>query len=466
MKRTKNIHINKAEDLKTLASALVARSNLAMQLGIQSYGGDRNITQALGYLDIIKYEDCVARYLRQDMAKAIIDRPVKATWQGDLCIQENNTEKDTQIELAWKRLNKDLRLKSKFIQLDKLVGLGKYGVLLMGTNDVKTNEDFAKPIQGKLALKLLYIMPFGEKNAQITQWETNPNDPRYGKPLLYSLSIIESETGISNTIRVHYSRIIHVVEDSLDSDIYGLPRLDVVFNRLMDLEKIVGGDAEMFWRNARPGYQGKVDDDYQMTTETKEDLQNQIDEYEHNLRRLLVTKGVSYESLSQVVSEPTAHVDIQIQMISSVTGIPKRILVGSERGELSSGQDADEWDSYVQNRRDEFAGPMIITPFVEFCIKYKILPEPSTKDWAIKWSDLFAESEKERIEIGAKRATALKDYLASPIAQSIVTPEAFLEFFLGLTNDQIDLINKMVSSEIKKELPFPEDIEPLPDEQV
>ena len=61
-------------------------------------------------------------------------------------------------------------------------------------------------------------------------------------------------------------------------------------------------------------------------------LLKQLDEYEHNLRRIFINRGISMESMSPQVSDPSSHVDIQIQMISAQTGIPKRILTGSERG--------------------------------------------------------------------------------------------------------------------------------------
>ena len=127
----------------------------------------------------------------------------------------------------------------------------------------------------------------------------------------------------------------------LEDEVNGLPRLEAVFNRLLDLEKIVGGSAEMFWRGARPGFQGIVSEGYNMTDEDIDELQKQLDEYEHGLRRFLINRGVSLDALAQQVSDPRNHVDVQLQMISAITGIPRRILTGSERGELASTEDRE-----------------------------------------------------------------------------------------------------------------------------
>ena len=424
-------------------SVLVTRAQYAASLGTQTYGGDRDVYQALGYPTDITYTDYISRYNRQDIAKAIIDRPVKAAWEGELNVIENKDDKETALEAAWSKLNDSLKLKSIFSRTDKLAGIGSYALMVLGLSDVSVAEqDMVKPVTGT-KLKLLYVKPVSEYNSEITKWDKDPKSPRFGLPLIYGIKITEAGGGSDKTVQVHYSRVIHVIDDILESDVVGTPRLQGVFNRLIDLEKLVGGSAEMFWRGARPGYQGKVDKDYSMSDATKKALQDQLNEMEHNLRRYLINEGVSLEPLAQQVADPKNHVDIQIQMISAVTGIPKRILTGSERGELSSSQDKNEWNSFINNRRQEFLEPRLIRPFVDVLIRYGILPKPKTEKYDILWSDLFAKSELEMVEVGNKRATAIKEYTMNPLAESVMPLQAFFEFCLGLNQDQIDLIMEM-----------------------
>jgi len=436
------------KQLQTLTSMVVARANVAARLG-QQYGGDRDIYQALGYKIELTYDDFWTQYIRQDIAKAIIDRPVKATWQGQLELIESEDAKKTEFEKAWNSLNEKLKLRSLLARVDRLTGIGRYGVLLLGLDDVKEKEDFTKQVSsGKR--NLMYVKPFGEKSARIATYESNPNNPRYGMPVLYDMDVADVASGSSSTVRVHHSRIIHVLDDHLESEVTGIPRLEAVFNRLMDLEKIIGGDAEMFWRNARPGFQGVVDKDYTMTASTKEDLKEQIDEYEHDLRRILINEGVDLKALQQQLADPKTNVDVQLTMISAVTGIPKRILSGSERGELASTQDSGEWKTYVQSRREDHAEPHIIRPFTDRLIELKILPTPAD-GYKVDWLDLFSISEKERVEIGKSRANAIREYTTNPMAESVIPPDAFFEFCLGLSQGQIDLIKKQLSAGISAE---------------
>jgi hypothetical protein len=405
----------------------------------------------LGYKKQITYADYMSRYTRQDIAKAVIDRPVKQTWSGPLIIQESNDDQETPFEAAWKVLEESHQLKTKFSRVDKLAGIGSYAILLLGLDDVKSQQDFSKPVPTGTR-KLIYVKPYGEGAASIVSYVKETTDPRYGLPEMYQIKVINAagSTGANTssiesiTVNVHYSRIIHIVYEVLENETIGIPSMEVIYNRLQDLEKIVGGDAEMFWRGARPGYAGKVDEKFQSTSQTQLDLKNQIDEYENNLRRILVTEGVDLKALDSQVTDPTNHVAIQIGMISAEKQIPKRILLGSERGELSSSQDADEWRTYCQNRRDEHAGPHIVKPFVKKMIELNILPKPGTEEWSIIWSDLFALSEADLIKIGKDRTTALKDYSTNPVAEAIIPPEAFLQYFLGFNDDQIAVIQQLI----------------------
>jgi hypothetical protein len=424
-------------------SELVARAELAARLGYQ-YGGDRNIYQALGYPTQLEYSDFVARYERQDIARAIIDKPVNATWQGGVLIQEVGAD-DTPLERAWKKLvrRRDLSVPSKLSRLDKLVGLGEYAVLLFGLSDVKSRDDFQRPVAKRT--DLLYLRAFGEGSAQIDQWERNPSSPRFGMPLFYSISVSEADSDIIQTLRVHHTRVLHVAGNVLQGTVKGQSRLYPLYNRLMDLEKLVGGSAEMFWRGARPGYAGKLEEGYTLTKEDEEELQHQLDEFEHNLRRFLMARGIDIAPLSPQLADPSSHVDVQIQMISAVTGIPKRILTGSERGELASTQDETSWYSTIDARRTNFVEPEIVRPFVDTCISFGILPPPKNEEdgYQVVWRPLYEQSDEDQARVGQIRADTLAKYASQPTAEMIVPPDAFYQYFLGFSEDQIDKIKEL-----------------------
>jgi hypothetical protein len=440
-KPNKTVQVNESV---SMTGTLTSRFGLANTMGV-SFNGMRNLYDVLGYSTELTFRDFLAQYVRHGIAKAIINRPIQRTWKGDVLLIESDDDKETLLETAWVELENELKIKSKLIRLDKLTGLGQYGILLLGFNDVKTNEDLIKPILKAKTNKLLYVKPFSQNDALIETYVTDATNHRYGLPLLYAINIGNADGTAQSTIRVHYTRVIHVVDEPLESDIASCSRLEVVFNNLKDLEKIVGGSAEMFWKGARPGHQADVKDGYTMGPVEKAALEDQFDEYEHNLRRILQTKGIELKELDTQVSDPKTHVDIQLMMISAVTNIPVRILVGSERGELSSGQDADEWNAYCTSRRKEFAEPYIVRPLVDRLISVGALPASGNKDnlkkYTVQWEELFTQSEKDKVDVGKIRSEAIKNYVG---AESVMPPEAFYEFCLGMTQDQITLVMEMI----------------------
>lgn len=436
------------ETFMSVYSVLLSRANLAARLG-QQYGGSRDIYEALGYELEVTYPMCAAQYERQDIAAAIINRPVEATWRGGVSLMESADEEDTPLEKEWDLLNSKLKLSAKFARLDRLAGLGHYGALLLGLDDVVDAAGFAQPVSSG-EHKLLYVKGLSEGGAAIKDYEAKTSDPRFGLPIFYTVVLKNPSGGTTTDVKVHHSRVIHVPSGAMmESEIESVPRLKPVFNRLKDLEKLIGGSAEMFWRGARPGYQGKVDPKYKMTTEVEDDIQDQIDEYEHNLRRILIMEGAELQSLASQVSDPTPHVDVQLQMISAVTGIPRRILTGSERGELASSQDRANWFELVQARREEYAEPHIFRPFVDAMTLYKVLPEPKD-EYSTVWSDLWAPSEKEKVDVGKVRTESLKLWGES-LSQDTVPPEAFYQFCWGLNKAEIELIDKMREAALEED---------------
>ncbi len=430
--------------LLSIYSELVGRMSLASRLGADTYGGERDLYGALGYPKKINVDDYWNKYERQDIAKAIIDRPVKASWKGFIKVIEDVDKNFTPFEKKWKELYDKLKLKSIFIRADKLTGLGQYSVLLLGLDDVKELEDFKKPVTQKKEVlkvpikkqpKLVYVKPISQRNATIHSYNTDAKSERFGLPKFYNIDITSGEK--NTTIQVHHTRVVHLVEDLVENEVLGTPRLKAVYNRLLDMDKLIGGDAEMFWRGARPGYTGEVNPEYTLSEGELEKLETSLVEFEHNLRRILIDEGITYKALEQQISDPKNHVDVQMQMISAVTAIPKRILTGSERGELSSAQDKQEWISYVTSRREEQNEPMILRPFIDHCIMIGVLPAPKLP-YKIIWDKLFSLSDTEKVEMGTSRAKALRDYTTNLTAQELVPLRIFAEYFLGFDSDHVE----------------------------
>lgn len=438
---TKNEELSESTITKLrVLSDLVMRSRISAYAGV-SFQGNRDLYTVLGYKRDLAFQDYWDAYKRNRLAKRIINAPVESTWYGDVAVYENQEEDETEFEKAWKILNQKHQVISKLIRLDKLVGLGEYAVLLLGFND---KADLSQPLsEGKH--ELLYIQPYHQGSCTITKWVTDETSDRYAMPEIYTLKLIRpGQVGFYKETTVHASRVIHVSDGCLENDVFGTPRLESVFNSLLDLEKMAGGSAEMFWQGALGGKAFTAKDGATLTPQTIADMGEEIDDYIHGLRRYLRLQNIDVQNLTpDLISSPKDYIDTQLDLISGDTGIPKRILVGSERGELASTQDESNWLSRVEQRRLQYAEPFILRKFVDLMIDHSVLPEP--KDgYQVDWPDLWSISEQEQATVAKTKTEALAAYVNAPGAETVVPEEFFLEEFLGFTRDQIERIQEIL----------------------
>lgn len=398
-----------------MSSTATKRKQLANQAG-QHFSGDRDLYDVFGYPNLVTPQNYADTYIRQDMAGRIVDAFPDATWREAPTIQG-----DQSFIKAWEELEQKFKLWRTLHRLDRLTGIGHYGVLLLGLDG---GERLEQPVKSS-GYKLLYLQPHSERTAEINKWEDDPQSPRFGMPVMYNITTGVNWTGAGasqKTLSVHHSRVLHVAERALEDVSIGTPRLERVYNRLMDLDKLLGGSAEIFWQNAAMIFAFIADKDVEFEEGDKAEMADQLEEMQHGLRRFLRLRGMTTESMAATVSDPSNHVSVQLDAIAGATGIPKRILIGSERGELSSEQDENNWAARISERREQFAGPSIIEEFIKRGQALGFLPNGFAE---LEWPETDTLGESGRAEIASSKATALKEYTSSPGAEMIVSPEEF-----------------------------------------
>jgi hypothetical protein len=377
--------------------------------GSITFGGKRDLFEALGYKRVLRIEDYWARYLRNGVAARIIEAKPQDTFRGggDL-IEDQDPQTVTPFEQAWYDLDKRLRVWPTFQKADILAGIGQYSVIvLVGPGKLDTPLEKCKPEDLKL------ITTYAQDDAVVTEFDNNEFSARYGLPTYYTIkrTAISPITGVasngsgSNLLgqRVHFSRLIHVAE-ILDDRTYGTPRLQRVWNLLDDLEKVTGGGAEAFWKRADAGMQISLDPTMQLEPEELAKMQEETDDYIHGLKRVVRTRGVEMKQLGSDVANLGPSAEAIVAQLSASTGIPQRILMGSEQAKLAAIQDRTNWDERIEARRTEYAEPFIVRPFVNRMIELGVLPAPENKDWFIGWSQVRTMDDGEKADLGNRLA--------------------------------------------------------------
>lgn len=421
----------------------LVRNTMARMFG-QTHGGVRDTYAAFGYPQILTPEDFFRMYLRNGVASRVIRAYPQATWRDYPLIRDEQGDSSKpqtkgKVNASFSKFVKsvedffDLHDVMHYLErADRLSSIGRFGILIMGFDD---GGDLSTPLPpGQHKLK--YLSAYGEPRAGIESYEKDQNSERYALPTMYTVKPESSLSGSTTTVqpmafRVHHSRVIHLAEFLDENEVLGTPRLMPVYNHIQDLEKVVGSGAETFWLNARGGMSIQADKDATIDEKVLENMKQQAEEFEHQLRRIIALQGATAQMLTQTVADPKPNVEASLQLIAGGSAIPLRILIGSERGELSSEQDENNWAARIDERQKGYATPKLLNPFVQRMIDTGNIIRPSVS-WWVEWPSSASLSPVQEADVKFKKTQALTSYANAPGASLIVPEQEFRTEFLGL----------------------------------
>ncbi len=390
-------------------SGLISRMQLANLAGLR-FGGKRDLYDVFGYEKVLQSEDFLAKYSRQDIASRIVDAPPGATWANPPTLED-----ESPIKTEWNELIEKIDLWGAMHRVDRLSRLNQFSILLFGFDDT---SDFSKPLSSTFLRRkpkeLLYVRAIGSRQIDELSFVSDERNPRFGMPEMYNIKFDNpalkhvtaghvTTKGLKN-LKVHASRVVHVVENPLEDETFGYPIIQRVFNLLDDLLKTTGGTAEMFWLAGNRGMQADIDKDMDIDPADAKALSDEIEEYQHQLRRFIRTRGVKMNVLESETPQPKEMFDVIMALISGTTGIPRRILLGSEAGQLASEQDRANWADRIAERRALFCEPHILMPTVSLLQSVALLPEGKAE---FEWPSAFIMSPLETGMAQAQTARAI-----------------------------------------------------------
>lgn len=437
----------------------------------------RSIDTECGYPERIELKHYNKVWEREGLGKRVVGCLPAESWAVPPEIYEVEDEDvETEFEKAWKELEGAKSLFAIMQRADELSGIGRFGVILLGLSDGKTLD---QEVVGK-NLKLNYVRVFDETVVTVSKMETDQSNPRYGLPIEYNITFTDQTGGDmgsqeygmtttnANTVKVHWTRIIHVADNRRMSEIYGEPRMKPVYNRLLDVRKVLSGSGEMFWRGAFPGYSFEVNPDQKDVELDATTIREEFNNWSQGLQRYLAVTGVSVKSLAPQVADPLNHLEAQLNYIALTLGIPKRILFGSEEAKLASTQDAKTWKTRLTHRQNSYLTPYLIRPFVDRLIEFGVLPapahtttevdepeeveeepklRPSTNaeetetrpKYTVEWPDMFAMSEEDMAKVSESKTKALASYVSGGV-ETLITPMEFLTKIMHMSQEEAEAI--------------------------
>lgn len=434
----------------------------------------RNLDDECGYDKQPNAHTFYDLFDRGAIPRRVVEVYPKETWQiSPLVYEKEDSDQTTEFEAAWDNLGKSIQPEKSWhnreegsavweylLRADIMSGVGRYGVILLGLDDIGEGEDLSKPVDLKAAAKakrkLLFLRVFPEHLADITQWEESLASPRFGRPNMYSITFNDPKAGQSAvglttmTANVHWTRVVHIAEGLQSGEVFGVERMRPVLNNLRDLNKIFGAAAEGFWKacftiltaETHPELGGDVEIDDQKMKDMFEEMMN-------GLQRTGVLTGMSLKSTAPTVSDPTSQITVNIEAICIALGCPVRVFKGSERGELASSQDDDAWNDRLKHRQNTHVTPRIIVPFIDRLIAVGVLPEPG-EGYTVEWPDLTSNSDKDKASVALTWTQAISAYTASGAPQ-LITWLDFLTYIMKVSDDEAAAIVKNAEDAAKGE---------------
>lgn len=381
----------------------------------KQYSGSRDVYEVAGYELTPDYDDYWSYYDRHPIAGRIVDMPAQTTWRHAPEIVEPDSEDGTEFTAAFEDLAKRLGLWSRLERVDRLSRIGQYAVLLIGAKDVTNTDDLVRPL-GQLSGPddVAYLAHYSQRAAPIDKWVTDPGDERYGLPELYRIDLSRNAgTGkgragfTAGSVLVHASRVVHVAEDPLEDDTFGRPVLRRVLNTVFNDEKVDAASAEAFWQLADKILMLKIDPD--AANVDLDAAHTAMQEIFHDLRRHMGIQGGELSWLSGESPDPTGISETLATKMAAGSSIPKRILFGSERGELASNQDERNYFGMVSERQEHHAEPNVLRVLVDRFVEHGALPRPGEDGYEALWPDLYVPTEAEKAERNSATSTTAKN---------------------------------------------------------
>jgi hypothetical protein len=399
-------------------------------------------------------------YRRWPLAARVVNIWPDESWAAPPEVYETDDPEPTEFEKAYISLNKKVLLDHYMHRVDRLSGVGEYGVLFFGYGDGRPLDLPVAGLNGKgeptvgrpPKNELLYVRAFDQMTAKVMNLVDNPTSPMFGRPEFYEITFGGSPAdstgvGIGAVLlqkKVHWTRVQHLADNCGTCEWAGNPRMRNCIDELYNVRKVSGSSAEMFYKGGFPGYAFETYPDLQGDSTIDEDsLRETLYNYQRGLERFLATVGGTWKSLQPQVADPTAHVEAYGRLICTNLDVPMRIFFGTESGHLASTQDDHAWRTRCKGRQKKYLDPFVLRPLVNRLILTGVLPTPKDGPDSFKteWQDLQTLSDKDRADVTLKRIQALALFKSGACEQ--IFPKRLLYTLLyGFTEDQAAAIEK------------------------
>ncbi len=412
-----NNEITKGLNLKinSLSNQLSSvRDNWRQAMLGLSHDGKRNINEIYGYPENLSgdvgFQLMYAMAKRKGIANKLTFGTARTCWRSSFEVfdgQDDDANEVLEDEIS--KLTKKMLI-NKLERADILNRIGQFSVLFVGVPDGREASEPVGRVTGD-GYKSIYFKPFAYDGIQISKIEDDPKNPRFGLPLLYQVQKmnrgdVEKDTELSAMI-VHHSRIIHMNEGALDSDVEGMAYLEPIYDRITDINKAIGGSSEYYFRNAKGKIVFEVDKDFASSSldeNNKKAMDEGAKKFTNDAQDHLYTAGAKAYSINTPHASPVDTVKVALWEIAGYSGYPLRILTGEGSGQLAGSEDQLALNAIISDRQETVCTNWVVNLF-------EILAMAGMVEWKDTYDVRFpkqeAVTEMQQVEVDDKKSMTM-----------------------------------------------------------
>jgi len=371
---------------------------------------------------------------RGGIAHGAVSILVDKCWQSNPWLVEGDEFDDKAEPTPWERATKAKLSALDFWYMvketDRRRLVGRYAGLLVQLADNRTWDNPAK--RGARIVKLI---PAWEGQLTVAEWVTDETSEKFGEPKAWVYKEMNvTGNGPGRQVTVHPDRVI-IFGDYRE----GVSFLEPGLNAFINLEKVEGGAAESFLKNAARQLAINFDKETKLESLAAmygvpvKDLAEGFNEGVRAINRAqdaaLITQGAQVSTLTAAVPDPEPTYQINLQTAAASVQIPTRIIAGSQSGERASSEDLKALNARGQGRRDNTLSRDIAAAIRHLQDIGQIDP---TVDFTVIWDDLTEFSQGEKLDAAAKMADINQKMLAT--GEVVFTPDEIRDT-AGFEND-------------------------------
>jgi uncharacterized protein len=389
----------------------------------------------------LPHNELIAMFNGSDLAKKIVQKPVKEMFRRGYDIKADDVDADEQKELETKLA--DLRLNYIFCQTKIWGRLFGGALILMGAVDGQTVD---QPLNEDNITSFEFLNAVDRRYVWVQSYYNDPMSPKYGMPERYLVTNMISGAGFAPSSQtkpgesimvIHETRVIRFdgneTDDLTRQQLAGwtFSVLQTVYDTLKKFEHAFDSCGALMSDASQAVFkmQGLID---AITSGNVQDIQSRmslVDMSRSSIKAVLLDAGNgtpgSGESFNR---EPTSFaglsdlLNVWMARLAAAADMPRTELFGESPGGLGSNGDGEtrKWYDMIASLQKDELGPLL-KRVINLISKAGDSPISNAKDvdWEIDFKPLWEPTDKEEAEYRLSVAQADAIYLTN----GVITPE-------------------------------------------